>query len=237
VIGSQHREAEIASVIGRQPCARFVDEVTLHHSATKAEQYKGLSTVQKFHHEHTRRGYSDIGYHYLIGPDGVIFLGRPLARVGAHVKNANTGKVGVCMIGYFHPEPSWGFDGDDVTKLQIRSTTAVIRALCHKFHLDPIHNFRPGHGFHRDHGNTACPGSKVTKTIVQRWLYDESAEDDPPEAEVDSAPDVSPWAEAAVEWCKEQCLMTGLPDGLFHGREPLTREQFAVVLHRMRGDS
>lgn len=47
--------------------------------------------------------------------------------------------------------------------------------------------------------------------------------------------DVEPdrWSAKAIEACAEKGLLLGFPDGLFHPEEPLTREQFAVVLERM----
>lgn len=40
------------------------------------------------------------------------------------------------------------------------------------------------------------------------------------------------WAAPAVEWCKEKGIMTGRGDG-FAGRQPITRQEVAVVLHRL----
>lgn len=40
-----------------------------------------------------------IGYHYVIGIDGMIYTGRHLEEVGAHVQGANSNSVGICIIG------------------------------------------------------------------------------------------------------------------------------------------
>jgi N-acetyl-anhydromuramyl-L-alanine amidase AmpD len=48
---------------------------------------------------HLARGFSDIGYHKLIGLKGEIWDGRPLWSVGAHVKGFNNSTIGVCYVG------------------------------------------------------------------------------------------------------------------------------------------
>lgn len=45
--------------------------------------------------------------------------------------------------------------------------------------------------------------------------------------------DVSPWARAAVDWCRELGILTNYPDGKFHGKDSLTREQGAVIAQRL----
>lgn len=45
------------------------------------------------------RGFSDIGYHLVIQPDGQVDKGRPLNVVGAHCEGHNTGSVGICLMG------------------------------------------------------------------------------------------------------------------------------------------
>lgn len=48
---------------------------------------------------HKARGFSCIGYHYLIGLDGKVEVGRPEERVGAHCVGHNTTSIGVCYVG------------------------------------------------------------------------------------------------------------------------------------------
>jgi hypothetical protein len=52
--------------------------------------------IQGFHQN--GRGWIDIGYHFLIGPEGIIYQGRPENVRGAHA-TPNTNKVGICLIG------------------------------------------------------------------------------------------------------------------------------------------
>jgi hypothetical protein len=38
------------------------------------------------------RGWDDIGYHYIIEPNGDVYEGRYLSKKGSHVEGANTGE-------------------------------------------------------------------------------------------------------------------------------------------------
>lgn len=68
--------------------------------------------IQRYHQ--IDRGWSDIGYHFLIGPDGVVYEGRPIDAVGSHCGGeppagvrrvfGNTGSIGVCLIGNYDAE-------------------------------------------------------------------------------------------------------------------------------------
>ena len=53
--------------------------------------------IRRWHVE--ERGWSDIGYHYVITRNGVVVQGRPLDKIGAHVKGHNKGTIGICLVG------------------------------------------------------------------------------------------------------------------------------------------
>lgn len=40
-----------------------------------------------------------IGYHFVVGLDGMVYTGRHIEEVGAHVQGANSDSIGICMIG------------------------------------------------------------------------------------------------------------------------------------------
>lgn len=57
-------------------------------------------TVDDIRRWHVKeRGWSDIGYHYVIHVDGKVASGRGEDEVGAHCKGLNIRSVGVCMVG------------------------------------------------------------------------------------------------------------------------------------------
>lgn len=78
--------------------------VTLHCSATKPSQDFTSFDIDRMHRN---RGFLCIGYHFVIGRDGVIYRGRPINARGAHCKNGgrNNTHVGVCLIGGISENP------------------------------------------------------------------------------------------------------------------------------------
>ena len=82
---------------------RPINEIVIHCTATRADWRKGQRTstkvkeVKRWHVD--GRGWSDIGYHFLIDRDGTVAKGRPIERTGAHVKGHNTGTIGVSLFG------------------------------------------------------------------------------------------------------------------------------------------
>lgn len=82
---------------GRYP----VKEVCLHTAATPGDWWKGKTTAQmrdEIRRWHLALGWRDIGYHRVIGPDGVIEIGRSIYDIGAGVAGHNRGVVHLCMI-------------------------------------------------------------------------------------------------------------------------------------------
>ena len=76
---------------------RDVNEIILHCSATREGQHIDVDTIRRWHVE--GRGWSDIGYHFVVYLDGTVVPGRPLERSGAHVRGRNKASIGICYIG------------------------------------------------------------------------------------------------------------------------------------------
>ncbi len=81
-----------------------VQKITLHHTNSNPfypySIKERLISLAKFHTKD--RGWSDIGYHYLISGKGEIFEGRSKLFQGAHVESFNDGNIGVAVIGDFN---------------------------------------------------------------------------------------------------------------------------------------
>lgn len=76
--------------------ARRVTEIIVHCTATpEGRDY----TVDDIRAWHKARGWSDVGYHYIVHRNGHIAVGRPVGQVGAHCEGRNTGTIGVSYIG------------------------------------------------------------------------------------------------------------------------------------------
>lgn len=125
---------------------RPINEIINHCTATREGVAFGVETVRKWHVED--RGWSDIGYHYLIGLEGEIWDGRPVERTGAHVKGHNTGTIGVAYVGGLD---SNGNPKDTRTSAQKAALTKLHRMLLKQF---PSINKISGH---RDYAAKACP--------------------------------------------------------------------------------
>jgi N-acetylmuramoyl-L-alanine amidase len=72
------------------------DTIIVHCSYTPPSMDIGASVIRNWHLE---RGWSDIGYHYVITRDGTIEDGRPVGLVGAHTKGVNWRSIGICLVG------------------------------------------------------------------------------------------------------------------------------------------
>lgn len=76
---------------------RIVNQIIIHCAATKPSMDIGVNTIRKWHVE--ERGWSDIGYHYIIRQDGTIEKGRDVNIAGAHARGHNASSIGICLVG------------------------------------------------------------------------------------------------------------------------------------------
>jgi len=148
---------------------RNFDTIILHCSATYPDWMKGQGVKAKrdeIDQWHKDRGWSGIGYHYVIDRDGSVITGRHLNKTGAHVKGHNTGSVGVCLIGGRWPDGRWALAtdkfADHFTAAQDKAVRELIADIQSRY---PAVKHITGHN---DYTNTkGCPGFKVAQ-----WLAD-----------------------------------------------------------------
>lgn len=137
---------------------RPVDEIIVHCTATRPEWNRHLSTAEKVAHVHDwhvkDRGWSDIGYHYLIDRDGTTLPGRPVERVGAHVAGHNTGSIGVALFGGHGSSETDKFS-DHFTPQQENALRELLDELKVRF---PAIKKISGHN---EYAAKACPGFNV----------------------------------------------------------------------------
>jgi N-acetylmuramoyl-L-alanine amidase len=90
-------DSKATHVIAKQPKAtRLINEIIVHCTATPEGRDVSVSTIRSWH---VAKGWSDIGYHYVVQRDGAIEAGRPEAKIGAHVEGHNTGTLGIVYVG------------------------------------------------------------------------------------------------------------------------------------------
>lgn len=75
---------------------RDINKIILHCTATPEGRDISADTIRQWHLD---RGWSDIGYHYIIYLDGTIKEGRPVERQGAHVRGHNKKSIGIAYVG------------------------------------------------------------------------------------------------------------------------------------------
>jgi N-acetylmuramoyl-L-alanine amidase len=76
---------------------RLINCIVLHCSDSDVPAHDNIETIRKWHVE--ERGFSDIGYHFVITKDGVVHPGRPEELIGAHCKGHNANSIGICLTG------------------------------------------------------------------------------------------------------------------------------------------
>ncbi len=140
---------------------RSINEIFIHCSATKANWMESSTCDQKtaeIRRWHTEeRGWSDIGYHFVIDRSGDVCAGRPVNIAGAHAKDHNRNSVGICLVGGFGSDASDGFDENFTGKQR--------KALCKL--LDSLTNDHSGAKIrgHNEVSAKACPGFSVPKFL------------------------------------------------------------------------
>ena len=74
-----------------------VNLIIIHASATPPSMNIGVKEIRHWHV--AERGWSDIGYHFVIRRGGTVETGRPLHIMGAHVRGHNQNSIGICLVG------------------------------------------------------------------------------------------------------------------------------------------
>lgn len=148
-----------------------VHEVVLHTSATPGGWDEGKTDRQvldAFWHWHvTERGWRKIGYHRIVRTNGVILWDtdylRSIFEIGAHVKEANRGTIGVCLIPAV-TVPNVLVKGARFADYYTPAQRAAVRNYIAD--LRTLTDIRRVTG-HNDYAAKACPGFKVTS---EDWL-------------------------------------------------------------------
>jgi N-acetylmuramoyl-L-alanine amidase len=131
--------------------ARKIDKLFIHCSATPEGRDVKTETIRSWHVK--GRGWSDIGYHFVIELDGSVKAGRALHRSGAGVRGHNAHSIHVCYIGGIDKDKN---AKDTRTDAQKDSLNKLISALM----LD--HPEASVHG-HNEFSAKACPSFDVQK--------------------------------------------------------------------------
>ena len=141
----------------------YYDKITLHHAAgfsatTIEEGIIQMQAIQELHQD--VRGWSDIGYHFIVDKGGNIYQARPETVLGAHTSGANTGNIGVCVLGCYHPPVTSYYCYDEMT-VATRDTLVKLYAwISEEYGYDNPHILK-GHRDYYDYEYTSCPGDNI----------------------------------------------------------------------------
>ncbi|MBS3943377.1 MAG: N-acetylmuramoyl-L-alanine amidase [Dethiobacter sp.] len=169
---------------------------TVHHNIprTEADSIQLMRDIRLIDHM-LGKGWSDIGYHFVIDREGRIFQGRHNPQLntqdvmGDHAPPANSRSVGIALMGQFYP----GEDDPPVGHPSAAALRSLERLLAWRFHqrnLDPrgTANIATAWGTrnihriagHREVSATACPGDNLqvllptirthVRSLLPPWL-------------------------------------------------------------------
>lgn len=157
-----------------QRIPNHANNLIIHHSATDNDLTDYTALVRSIYLYHTEvNGWSDIGYNYLIAPNGQIYAGRDpgleLAQdavLGAHFCASNTGTMGVCVLGNYElVAPSNDAIAALLDLLAWKTAKDTMNPLAFVPH--PLNNELGVIAGHRDGCATSCPGIHLYDEIPQ----------------------------------------------------------------------
>lgn len=136
-----------------------VQRITVHHDALEIDgrgQSWAINRLNKIRRSHLQRGstWVDIGYHYIIDPDGRVWEGRPINIEGAHVASTNDHNVGVMCMG--------NFERDRPTQAQLYSLDMMLAELMRRYRV-PVSRVAT----HQELKPTECPGNNLQSYMRQ----------------------------------------------------------------------
>ena len=146
-------ESEPSKTYGFQKPKRFVNRVFVHCTASDHGHHDNLGTLHQWHV--VERGWSAIGYHYLITFDGqVLRTDRDLERTPAAQKGHNRGTIAIALSG--------GQNGK--TGAFTAKQFQALKALCHE--INAAYEGRISfHGHDEVAPGRACPVYSPHKVI------------------------------------------------------------------------
>lgn len=75
---------------------RIIKYLVVHSADTPEGRNDKAKDIDRWHKE---RGWSEIGYNYVIDLDGTIEIGRDVDKIPAQVRGHNKNSIGICYIG------------------------------------------------------------------------------------------------------------------------------------------
>lgn len=139
--------------------AKNIKFIVIHHTASQKNLDNPEVAIQNIYFYHAvRKKWGDIGYNFLIDPNGKVYEGRFGGDkiVGGHAKPINRVSVGIGVLG--------NYEEGEIPVPVMRSLLTLTNFLSKKYNIDPDGStvykdtrYRNIQG-HRDNSKTLCPG-------------------------------------------------------------------------------
>ena len=166
----QH-STDLEDWLGSKPVARKVTRIQLHHTwKPNYADFDGgnhqrlQDSMRRYHME--ERGWSDIGQHITIFPDGVVMMGRSLEKNPAGIVGANRGAICIECLGDFDEGK------DTMSEAQRRAIIETVAILCKHFRIGVSNDTVI---YHHWFAEKSCPGTAFfngnSKSDAELYLY------------------------------------------------------------------
>lgn len=166
---------------GCTPAYTNVTHLVVHHQAGAANPPYAATVMAIWQLHVNTNGWCDIGYNWLIAPDGTVFEGRAGGNnvIGAHFSGNNSNTMGVCFLG--------NFQNDQPTAAALESLEQLLAWKACDSNIDPAGTaLHAASGLtlhricgHRDGGATLCPGENLYAKLPSIRLETDSLYRDP----------------------------------------------------------
>ena len=200
------------------------DTIDIHHALSPN------CTAQDVHRWHLANGWKGIAYHYFVRKSGAIHRGRQEIHEGGGLQGSeNKNKIEICLEGCY---TDYVVNGKVLTEkvvpqAQMDALVWLINDIKTRWAIETVKR-------HADYASAKkegkdCPGKYFPWNAFIERLDSSLAK---LRKVYQDADEIAPWAQEAVLWAYNNKIMQG--DGSsFNPKEPLTRQQAAVLLKGM----
>lgn len=136
-----------------------ISRITVHHDGMPPTALRGprdsAARLEQIRSSHVNgRGWADIGYHFIVDPQGRVWEGRPATFQGAHIKDQNENNLGILVLGNFQLQRP--------TPAALASLDRLLVMQMSRYRV-PLARVRT----HRELARTECPGNNLQMYMVQ----------------------------------------------------------------------
>ncbi len=184
------------------------------HSSFSGDNHIAMQNSMRNFHVNTN-GWSDIGQHLSLMPDGKWVTGRSFSKDPASIRGWNKGALAVEMIGNFDIQGTGEYNSLGYDQLEGDQKNEIIKLIKYfgeRFGYEKIVFHREGPGVKK-----SCPGNSLSKNLLIKQAKNIKEEDE----------NISPWAEEAMKWAIDNDLIL-----LVNPKENINLERFLTILHR-----